>query len=493
MENLNKTPDSEGTGIDMSMNNKNAFQPSFDLKAVNISGQDIIAEATKLIGKLNEAKTNGANPFPVHCLPEQIQEIITATNANLKYPVDFIGASILFAASVAAGICFRVEVTKGWLETSVIYIAIVAPPGTNKSHPLSFAVKPIIDKDTKSYHKYELELCNYKKIIDVQKKEREQQDLKVPVKPVWIKFLLSDFTPEAIAEVHKVNKRGIGVYADELASWFKNFNRYKNGSEMEFWLSAWSAKPINIDRKTSDSIFIPFPFIPVCGTIQTGILQELAKDSRSQNGFIDRILFVFPDNIIKQYWSDTELDQHIIDNWNTIITNLLDLKSESDENKNPIPKTLKFTPEARQLLFEWQVLNTDRINEADSESKSGIYSKLEMYAIRLALILEQLRYACNNSALKAISIEATRGAIELVEYFGKSALKVNAIISNSSPLFNLSTDKQELYLGLPDSFTTDEGLEVAHKFSVPERTFKRFINERELFNRASRGVYIKRV
>ena len=68
---------------------------------------------------------------------------------------------------------------------------------------------------------------------------------------------------------------------------------------MEFWLSVWSGKPINIDRKTGEPVFIPLPFISVCGTIQNGILNELAKDSRTQNGFIDRILFVMPDNLEK--------------------------------------------------------------------------------------------------------------------------------------------------------------------------------------------------
>ena len=36
----------------------------------------------------------------------------------------------------------------------------------------------------------------------------------------------------SLADVHKFNKRGIGVYSDELASWFKNFNRYNKGSEV---------------------------------------------------------------------------------------------------------------------------------------------------------------------------------------------------------------------------------------------------------------------
>lgn len=32
------------------------------------------------------------NPFPVEVFPKPVQEIITATNESLKYPIDFIGA-----------------------------------------------------------------------------------------------------------------------------------------------------------------------------------------------------------------------------------------------------------------------------------------------------------------------------------------------------------------------------------------------------------------
>jgi hypothetical protein len=259
-----------------------------------------------------------------------------------------------------------------------------------------------------------------------------------PIKPIWQKFLLSDFTPEALAEVHKFNKRGIGVYVDELAGWFKNFNRYSKGSEMEFWLSQWSGKPINIDRKTGEPVFIPLPFISVAGTIQKGILNELAKESRTQNGFIDRILFVIPDNVQKEYWSEADLPPVVSENWENIISNLLNLSVTSDDTLNPSPEVLRFTPEAKKVLFEWQRENTDQSNEAESEALSGIFSKMDMIVLRLALILEMMRYACNESDKKAISIEAINGAIKLVEYFKISAVKVNSILSNDEYKFSIN-------------------------------------------------------
>lgn len=469
------------------------LKTNFEFDKYGVGVEDIKTEAEQLLKQGNEAQERKANRFPVEVFPLPVQQVITATNENLNFPIDFIGASLLYAVSVAVGNTHSVEVKKGFQQSAVLYLAIVARAGTTKSHPLSFALHPIVEQDKRTYRQYEQQRQEYEQAVSLSKKEREQQAIDEPIKPVWQKFLLSDFTPEALAEVHKFNKRGIGVYVDELAGWFKNFNRYNKGSEMEFWLSQWSGKPINIDRKTGEPVFIPLPFISVAGTIQKGILNELAKDSRTQNGFIDRILFVIPDNIQKEYWSETDLPPVVSENWERIISNLLNLSVSNDDTLNPSPEVLRFTPDAKKVLFEWQKANTDQCNEAENEALSGIFSKMDMYVLRLALILEMLRYACNESDKQAVSIEAVQGAVKLVEYFKNSAVKVNSILSNASPLDKHPADKQNLYKALPDTFTTEIGLQIAEGLGVAERTFKYFLNEKDLFTRLSRGEYEKRI
>jgi hypothetical protein len=468
------------------------LKTNFEFDKYSIGVEDIKTETVNFLNQCNNIPQHKTSRFPVEVFPLPVQQVITATNENLNFPIDFIGASLLYAVSVAVGNTHSVEVKKGFQQSAVLYLAIVARAGTTKSHPLSFALQPIVEQDKRTYRQYEQQRQQFEKAINLSKKERIKQDIDEPSKPVWQKFLLSDFTPEALAEVHKFNKRGIGVYVDELAGWFKNFNRYNKGSEMEFWLSQWSGKPINIDRKTGEPVFIPLPFISVAGTIQKGILNELAKDSRTQNGFIDRILFVIPDNIQKEYWSETDLPHLVYENWESIISNLLSLSVTNDDTLNPSPEVLKFTPEAKKVLFEWQKINTDQSNGAESEALSGIFSKMDMYVLRLALILEMMRYACNESNKQAISIEAVQGAVKLVEYFKKSAVKVNSILSNASPLDKHPTDKQNLYKALPDIFTTEIGLQIAEGLGFAERTFKYFLNEKELFTRISRGEYEKR-
>ena len=444
-----------------------------------------------LIQATAKEKELKVNHFPVKVFPALIQKIITATNESLNFPIDFIGTSILYAVSVAIGNTYRVEIMKGYDQNAVLYLAIVGRTGTNKSHPLSFTMKPIEEQDNLKYQRYQREKKEYDNIVNLPKREREQQGYDEPVKPVWEQHLVTDFTPEALADVHKFNKRGIGVYSDELASWFKNFNRYNKGSEEQFWLSVWSGKPIRINRKTSEPTYIPLPFISVAGTIQPGILNELAKD-RTENGFLDRLLFVMPDNLKKDYWSETEISPEIIENWQTIITKLLDISIIEDETLNPQPVILKFTPEAKQRLFNWQREITDLSNKTENEAISGIYAKIEMYAIRLALILEMIRFACGESNKQVIGIEAVQGALKLAEYFINSAVKVHSLVSNASPLDKLPADKQNLYNALPDFFTTNEGVQVAESMDVSERTFKYFINNRDLFHNIKRGEYEKR-
>lgn len=460
-------------------------------KSNGLGIEDFKTEFASKINELKEAEIGSINIFPVEVFPSIIQAIVKATNSDLNFPVDFIGAAILYVSSIAIGNTHRIKVKNGWSESAVLYISIVGAPGTNKTHPLIFALQPIVKEDKRTYEIYQSERQEYLKVSSLSKKERDEEGIGDPQKPIWIKCLLNDFTPEALAEVHKVNRRGIGVDVDELAGWFKNFNRYNKGSEMEFWLSGWSGTPINIDRKSGEPIFIPLPFISVAGTIQNGVLSELAKDNRTQNGFIDRILFAIPDNIKKEYWNDSELSDDIIQNWQEIISKLLGLSLRYDDALTPLPEIISFSDDAKEILYNWQKDNADQSNSIENEAIKGIYSKLEIYAIRLALILEMLYWACNEGKKDSVGVKATVGALKLVEYFRKSAVKVNAIISSDNPLDKLPADKQCVYIELPDAFTTEQGLQTAERLEMPERTFKRFLNEKELFKKVKRGYYEK--
>ena len=290
--------------------------------------------------------------------------------------------------------------------------------------------------------------------------------------------------------IHSQNLRGICMWNDELAGWFKNFNRYNKGSDEEYWLKLFNANPSFSDRKgVKNSVYISRPFISVVGTIQNGILNELAQGSRTSNGFIDRLLFVMPRNQDKQPWSDKEPTFDIEAAWAQIIERLVAIPYETDTDGNVIANILPFAPDAKARLYEWQRRNTEDCNREECDALKGVYNKFDFHAIRFCLILQMARWACGEADRKEIDLVSVENAISLVDYFKATATRVQGIIRDLS----LSEVQRAVIMALPDEFSTEQGVEIASANSMPERTFKDFIRKFTgiHFQKVRHGVYSK--
>lgn len=431
--------------------------------------------------------------FPVKAFPEVIQQLIYETNKALNFPIDFMATSILYTASLAIGNTYRVRVKTGWEESAILFIANIGRPNTNKSHPLSFVLKPIFNRDAKSYKEYIIRKKSYNEAMSLTKKERSESGMDGVTEPVWQKFIVDDYTPEVLAEVHKYNKRGIGVYADELAGWYKNFNRYNKGAEQERWLKIWSAKQINIDRKSSEPTLISHPFINVIGNMQTGILAELAKENRTKNGLVDRLLFGFPEKLEKEPISEKEISEATIEMWDKIVADILSTPLEFDENQNPQPRVLPLSKEAWDLYKVWHRNNTNVCNRTKDEALASIYGKFDIHIIRLALILEILYWVCSDKKkpLHEIGVKSFEGAELMVKYFQDSAKRVHTITSNANPLDGMPEYKRRFYEDLPDKFKLDKGMPFAEIHDISNSSFKRMLADTTLFAKTSWGEYEK--
>lgn len=240
-----------------------------------------------------------------------------------------------------------------------------------------------------------------------------------------------------------------------------------------------------------NSVYISRPFISVVGTIQNGILNELAQGSRTSNGFIDRLLFVMPHNQDKQPWSDKEPSFDIEAAWAGIIDRLVAIPYESDTDGNVIATILPFAPDAKARLYEWQRRNTEECNREECDALKGVYNKFDFHAIRFCLILQMARWACGEADRKGIDLLSVENAISLVDYFKSTARKVHGIISEMS----LTEQQRAIIAALPDCFTTEEGIAVAKENGMPGRTFqdflKRSVSLGNYFQREKHGHYSK--
>ena len=440
-----------------------------------------------------EKKKSVGNDFPVDVLPDKLRRIINEAHATLGFPKDYLAGSMLTAMAAAVGNTHAVEHMDGWKEYVILFVALVGAPGSNKSHPLSFAMQPLIDFDAEQAALHAEALKRYNAAMELPPKERAANGYDLnPAEPIRKRFTMQDVTPEAVHRILSENPRGLCLVSDELAGWFKNFNRYNNGSESEFWMSVFNHKVAMSDRKSSQSgVFIRNPFLCVIGTIQPKVLGELAAGNRNSNGFTERFLYVVPDDQTKAKWNSERKSPSfdIVSAWREVVGILTGIVPSTDSGGDILPEDVPFSPDALQRLYSWQNESTERCNAEGSDTLTAIASKLEIYAVRFCLLLALSDWACGAKKKKTIEAATVERAIRLTEYFRVTATRVQGIIGEDA-----LTDVQLAVMSeLPATFTTAEGVAIAGKCGMAERTFKKFLRDRRgvFFTRDAYGSYSK--
>lgn len=432
------------------------------------------------------------NKFPLDVLHSRLQGIINEANATLGFPSDYLAGSMLTAMAAAIGNTHSVEHMAGWKEYVILFVALVGAPGSNKSHPLSFAMQPLIDYDAEQAATHAEALKRYNAAMELPPKERAANGYEQnPAEPIRKRFSMQDVTPEAVHRILSENPRGLCLISDELAGWFKNFNRYNNGSESEFWMSVFNHKVAMSDRKSSQSgVFIRNPFLCVIGTIQPKILVELAGNNRNANGFMERILYVMPSDQRKVKWNRDRKTPafDIAAEWKSILNRLIEIVPTIGEHGEIQPEMMPFSSEALDHLFSWQNEVAERCNREGNDTLTSIASKLEIYAVRFCLLLSLSDWACGDEK-KEIDIGIVERAISLTEYFRVTAAAVQRVVAEDS----LKEQEVAVISDLPERFTTAEGIAIAEKNGMLGRTFQRFLSRNcgILFRHVSHGVYSK--
>lgn len=372
--------------------------------------------------------------FPIEIFPAPIQSYILECKETLDSSIDYMGCSMLWLISVIVGNSIQIEVKKGWTETATIWLAVVGKAGLGKTPSIHNIIKPLLmanNKEIKNYIKQSEKFEYYDKLSAKEKKDHEEIQ-----RPTKSQFIANDITIEALVELHQENPNSVGVFKDELAGWFKDMNKYREGSDLEFWLSTWSGKAISLNRKTAKSAFVDKPLVSVLGGIQPSILNSFYTDDNKDNGFMDRMLLSYPDLEIEK-WNDKEMDYDTIQ-WyqDSIIAFYETIKHkvvQFDEDGDIKPKTAIIPKESKA---EWiRVFNeyTDIQNsDEENEYMKSMLPKQKSYLPRFALLLNTLDSFFDDThtadAMK-ISKESILKAEKVSKYFIAMAkkIKVNSI------------------------------------------------------------------
>jgi hypothetical protein len=371
----------------------------------------------RIPAELKEPKLTTREPIqllPITGFPIQIQNLINKCVDVYRTPRDYWAGAVI--AATALGIGDKLELKTKYSNIPIFWICIVGDVSSGKTEAQKLIMKPFEDIDNFSHEKYKKENKEYDRLSKLSKKERVEEGITdVMEKPFWFQFRTKDSTPEALAAIHEINRRGLVIDREELKGWLDDFGRYNKSGEQYNMLSTWNRVSVIYNRKGSEPINIPEPVINVLGGMHPDLLPCLAADSRAENGFVSRFCFVYPDNSRKQKYCNEKIPNEIYLEWEKFIKDLLSLTEFTQ---------LSLTPEAQRIYEKWFNENVKKTNAEPSQHLKGVYGKLDIISLRLAIVLKGMNLIFEGDYNNTISAEIMQSAIEITEYFRATALKV---------------------------------------------------------------------
>ena len=216
-----------------------------------------------------------------------------ATAASKSAPVDYVALGLLVVATSTIGPKRRVVPWDGWSEPSIIWGALVGPPGSNKSpaiDPLLAAVQAIErslnldwpDRQSR-YQTAKQSAETLRTIWEQQVRDALKTDLTPPQMPagaidpkpptkdtIWVGNITSEQMARKLAENH-----GLISFRDELSGLLGGFDKYGGaGGDRSFWLECYGGRPYRYDRVSlKEPLDIAFCAVSLLGGIQPDRLE----------------------------------------------------------------------------------------------------------------------------------------------------------------------------------------------------------------------------
>jgi len=398
--------------------------------------------------------------FPIDVFPDDIQTYIIQNQKTLNHSIDYMGASFLWLLALSIGNSCKVEVKVGWRESANIWLGLIGKAGLGKTPSINAMIFPIKKRNAFEVKQYQKD---YKKWKDYEKlTTKEKKDFEEVKEPSRKQFIVNDVTIEALADLHEENDNGVAVFKDELNGWLKDMNKYKPGSDLEFWLSCWSGEPATLTRKTAKSSFVEMPLIPVLGGVQPAIFSQISTSENKDNGFLDRLLLSFPDKEIEHY-NRNSLNQEVLDWYEGYTSNFYDQMRKTVLNYkfDMIDPKIVFFSDKADLEWERIFNNLSDMQNSDSvnEYVKSMLSKQKSYVPRLALILHCLECYTYGKNVGWIEKETILRAEKLSNYFIAMSKKIKINMIESSELKDIVRDMkgqgnheiiQTIYASNPD-------------------------------------------
>jgi Protein of unknown function (DUF3987)/DnaB-like helicase N terminal domain len=375
-----------------------------------------------------------APPFPLDFLPGPLVDLARHAARIYPCPPDYLAVPCLALVGGVIGRSMFIRIKDDWAEAPNLFATVVGGPGTAKSPALKLVSGPIwaIHEELMEDHKHraeEIRLDNLRQdALRKAIKGASLADYPHQEPPALQRIVTGDATCEGLAVLLRDNPRGIIMIRDELSGWINGFNQYKsgNGNDRDFYLQLWNGSPIPIDRKGQEDgvpIYVSHPVFCLVGPTTPDKVKSMPCEKGQKpcdDGFMDRLLICYPDEVIMTWTWDVVADE-LVGDWGTALRKLWERSLRLNKQGHIQPFFKALSAPAKK---EWEKWMLDHIKETQASDfptyLRGPWSKFRAYCARLTLILDQLNWAYDptgGDGLRAIEAVSVRGAAALISYF----------------------------------------------------------------------------
>jgi len=354
--------------------------------------------------------------LPIDGMPPFIQEYITTCSHIFNTPRDYwVSAAIM---ATALGIGDKIQLVGRYSNVPILWTNNIGDVSTGKTEAMDQTLKPFEHIDSKATEQFKNDYREYERIEAMSVKERIIEGVDKISEPSCFQYIVKDSTPEALNQVHATNKRGLMISRDELKGWLDDFGRYSKSGEQSNMLSSYNRVRWVTNRKSggvNSVLDIPKPCILIFGGMQPDLIPTLAADNRAENGFLARMCNVWPDHTDKPKYNKNTVPEDLIRQWNDYIIDL---------TRIPQQDNITLSVEADNLYQVWYNRNADTSNTESSGYLKGVYGKLDIIALRLAIVIYGMNLHNGREYSNMITGDEMNAALSITEYFRQTALKV---------------------------------------------------------------------
>lgn len=381
--------------------------------------------------------------LPIHGLPKDMQESIEYYAQAYSCPREFVTVAVFSAISTIAG--NRVRITDGlYTNTLSLWWVNIAPSGSNKTQPVKAIVNGIVKLDDDLHEQYLHDLAEW---------NRKEENTGSSPRPQYKTLLVGDMTEESRHSILNNNPNGVLGYYPEVKGFFDDLERYNKGGAISRVLRLWDNDDIKVTRKGEpEPLVIKRPFMNILGDLQPSLLQETFGSKAFMNsGLNQRFLFCFPDDVP---FPERKKQQYDLYKDNFVPSCIQALYYNTYENGQPIITSdmIVLSLEADAVYNEYYNKLQQLKTEANDDYKSSLYSKAQIQVLRLAGIIHVIKSLVPVEGFRFDQLwdDTMKYAVECMDYFIKSALKVYDTITNTAPATHNNhssmSDSEMLYM-----------------------------------------------